>query len=130
MTRNTLFVIGLVAAVCVGFRAGRISPVDVSPGTTAEAGLSSNASLVDNSSSTEALPEPVIGIASLTNDSYVRAIRQCGGIPVVLPNADGSPETIDEYLELLDGLLMPGGADIPPSEWSEEQHPTTNLLDD
>jgi len=73
---------------------------------------------------------PLIGIASLTNDTYVLAIREAGGIPVVLPNGDGSPEKIAEYLELVDGLLMPGGADIPPSEWGEEQHPTTKLLDD
>jgi len=73
---------------------------------------------------------PLIGIASLTNDTYVLAIREAGGIPVVLPNADGSPEKIGEYLDLVDGLLMPGGADIPPSEWGEEPHSTTKLLDE
>lgn len=74
--------------------------------------------------------EPLIGIASLTDATYVRAIRQSGGVPLVLPNTDGSPEAIDEYLELLDGLVMPGGADIPPSEWGEAPHPTTRVLDD
>lgn len=73
---------------------------------------------------------PVIGIASLTSDAYVRAVRQCGGIPVVLPNTDGNPEVIEEYLDLIDGLIMPGGDDIPPSEYGEAQHPTVKLLDD
>jgi GMP synthase-like glutamine amidotransferase len=73
---------------------------------------------------------PLIGIASLTSDTYVRAVLQAGGIPVVLPNADGNTGRIDEYLQLLDGLIMPGGADIPPSEWGEEPHPTTKLLDE
>jgi putative glutamine amidotransferase len=73
---------------------------------------------------------PLIGIASLTSDTYATAVRKAGGIPVVLPNADGNSEKISEYLQLLDGLIMPGGADIPPSEWGEEQHPTTKLLDD
>ncbi|QDT14728.1 gamma-glutamyl-gamma-aminobutyrate hydrolase family protein [Alienimonas californiensis] len=73
---------------------------------------------------------PVIGIASLTGDTYVRAIRDAGGVPVVLPNVDGSPDAVEDYLELLDGLLMPGGADIPPSEWGEAPHPTTKVLDD
>jgi putative glutamine amidotransferase len=73
---------------------------------------------------------PLIGIASLTSDTYVRAVRQAGGIPIVLPNADGNTDRIDEYLQLLDGLIMPGGADIPPSEWGEEPHPTTKLLDE
>lgn len=73
---------------------------------------------------------PVIGIASLSSSAYVRAVRQCGGIPVVLPNTDGNAEAIDQYLEMLDGLLMPGGADIPPSEYGESPHPTANLLDE
>lgn len=74
--------------------------------------------------------EPLIGIASLTSDNYVRAVRESGGIPVVLPNTDGSIEKIGEYLERLDGLILPGGADIPPSEYGEETHETVNLLDD
>lgn len=73
---------------------------------------------------------PVIGIASLTNETYAIAIREAGGIPVVLPNTDGSIETVGHYLQILDGLLMPGGADIPPSEWGEEVHPTTKLLEE
>ncbi len=73
---------------------------------------------------------PLIGIASLNTDAYVQAVRQAGGIPIVLPKGDSSPERIAEYLGLVDGLLMPGGADIPPSEWGEEPHPTTKLLDE
>lgn len=73
---------------------------------------------------------PLIGIASLTSGTYVRAIRASGGIPVVLSNKDASEEAIAAYVARLDGLLMPGGADIPPSEWGEEQHPTTRLLSD
>lgn len=73
---------------------------------------------------------PLIGIASLPNDSYVRAVRTCGGLPIVLPNTDGNATGIEHYLDLLDGLIMPGGADIPPSEWGEDVHPTTRLLDE
>ncbi|MDF1738507.1 MAG: gamma-glutamyl-gamma-aminobutyrate hydrolase family protein [Verrucomicrobiales bacterium] len=73
---------------------------------------------------------PLIGIASLTSENYVRAVRDSGGIPIVLPNTDGSTEKVAAYLDLLDGLLMPGGADIPPSEYGEEPHETVKLLDD
>lgn len=73
--------------------------------------------------------KPLIGIASLTDGNYVRAVRESGATPVILPNTDGCPAAIDEYLEKLDGLLMPGGPDIPPSEWNEEPHPTVKLLD-
>ncbi len=80
--------------------------------------------------SSDATDAPLIGIASLTSDSYVRAVRESGGIPIILPNTDGSTEKVAAYLELLDGLLMPGGADIPPSEYGEEPHETVKLLDD
>ena len=73
---------------------------------------------------------PLIGIASLDQESYIRAVRESGGLPVVLPNTDGSVAMIDSYLEELDGLLMPGGADIPPSEYGEEPHETVEILSD
>jgi putative glutamine amidotransferase len=73
---------------------------------------------------------PLIGIASLTGEGYVQAVRESGGIPVVLPNTGGNEERIPDYLELLDGLLLPGGADIPPSEYGEEAHESVELLDE
>lgn len=41
---------------------------------------------------------PLIGIASLDDPNYIRAVREHGGIPVVLPNTDGSIDRIDDYL--------------------------------
>lgn len=73
---------------------------------------------------------PLVGIASLDSDSYVDAVRASGGIPVVLPNSDPSPSTIRGYLERLDALLLPGGADIPPSEYGEKPHETVEILDE
>ncbi len=97
----------------------------------AAAGLPSALGLPSAFAQQPAAPrKPLIGIASLTDSNYVRAIRESGALPVILPNTDGSAAGIDEYLEILDGLLMPGGADIPPSEWGEEPHPTVKLLDD
>ena len=79
---------------------------------------------------TTAKRAPLIGIASLTSEAYVRAIRESGGVPVVLPNTGGNTDRVPEYLDRLDGLLMPGGADIPPLEYGEAQHETVELLDD
>lgn len=73
---------------------------------------------------------PLIGIASVNGEAYVRAIRAAGGVPVILPNQDDDPAAIDAYLEELDGLLLPGGADIPPAEYGEEVHPTVEILDE
>ena len=79
------------------------------------------------------IDKPIIGIASLSDSTYVRAIRDAGAIAVILPNTDGADENetrIAEYLDVLDGLLMPGGPDIPPSEYGEEPHPTVQVLGD
>lgn len=130
MKQNAIFTVGLVAAVLVGFQFGKSSSVDELAETSLQAGVAVDSLPGGKKKSAQTFSQPVIGIASLTNDSYVRAIRECGGIPIVLPNTDGSSQKIDQYLQLLDGLLMPGGPDIPPSEWGEQQHPTTKLLDE
>lgn len=72
---------------------------------------------------------PLIGIASVNGEAYVLAVRQAGGIPVILPDTNDDPAAIAGYLERLDGLLMPGGADIPPSVYGEEPHSTVEVLD-
>ena len=114
--RSFLTFISIIAAICIGFFVGQntnLNPNRVSP-STAE----------------EKFHAPLIGIASLTNDTYVEDIQKAGGVPIVLPNGDGSSDKIAEYLELLDGPIMPGGADIPPSEWGEGPPPTTRILED
>lgn len=70
---------------------------------------------------------PLIGIASVDNVRCVRAVREAGGVPVILPMSGGA-EAIPDYLERLDGLLMPGGLDIPPAIYGEEVHETVAPL--
>ncbi|QDT63592.1 gamma-glutamyl-gamma-aminobutyrate hydrolase family protein [Calycomorphotria hydatis] len=123
--RSFIFAFGLVTASFIGIHTG--IPAKFSSSAVAEEQTVSSQTLSPRSSG-QTQPKPIIGIASLTSDNYVRAIRQCGGVPVVLPNTDGSDESIQEYLELLDGLVMPGGADIPPAEYGEDPHPTTSVL--
>ena len=115
MKKRFFFRALLVAAACwIGCLAGQSSPKD-HPAAAPVESLSR---------------KPLIGIASLTDSNYVRAVRDSGAVPVILPNTGGSTAMIDEYLTKLDGLLLPGGADIPPSEWNEEPHATTKVLDD
>lgn len=114
--RSFLTFISIIAAICIGFFVGQNTTI--------------NPNRVSSSTVEEKFDAPLIGIASLTNDTYVQAVKKAGGVPIVLPNGDGSSDKIAEYLELLDGLIMPGGADIPPSEWGEEPHPTTRILED
>lgn len=55
-------------------------------------------------------------------DGYLDAVRRAGGDPVPLdPTAtDGERETA---LSAMDGLLLPGGADLDPALYGEQPHP-------
>lgn len=52
-------------------------------------------------------------------DTYAGAIRAAGGLPVILPVADGDPGLMAEYLGAVDGLLFPGGGDVAPAYYGE-----------
>jgi putative glutamine amidotransferase len=63
--------------------------------------------------------------AFLLARSYVRAIQDAGGLVVMIPPDPALREEPDEVLELLDGLILAGGADIDPSAYGAERHPET-----
>lgn len=144
-SKHLLLGLGFLLSVAVSFQAGRMSPVAperigsaiAQPVSvpTSEASVvlplpATEAPAIEGLLAGDAVREPLIGIASYGSQTYVAAIESCGGIPVVLPDATANEDRIDDYLDLLDGLLMPGGPDIPPSEYGEEPHPTVKLLDD
>lgn len=75
--------------------------------------------------------KPLIGISLRFNNSnrhlylpsdYSEAVESAGGLPVhisLLPNGD-YPKNI---LNLIDGILLPGGGDIDPLRYGEEPRP-------
>lgn len=54
-----------------------------------------------------------------SNQAYVQAIEDAGGISVLIPYVQSLPE-LDHILERLDGVLLPGGADIQPLHYRED----------
>ncbi len=64
---------------------------------------------------------PLIGISHTLDPDYAAAVVRAGGRPVTLLH---DVEKIPEHLERLDGLVLPGGRDIPPWTYGEEAHPT------
>jgi putative glutamine amidotransferase len=51
----------------------------------------------------------------LLSEKYVRAVEAAGGIPLVLP-----PQTaVDALVDIVDGVLFSGGADIAPSRFGD-----------
>jgi gamma-glutamyl-gamma-aminobutyrate hydrolase PuuD len=81
---------------------------------------------------------PVIGITSYAQPArwgawdlpaaliplmYVEAVERAGGRPVVIPPSEnGAGETLD----LLDGVVFSGGADVDPASYGAEPHPLTD----
>lgn len=88
---------------------------------------------------------PVIGItcsltASAIGDSahslernivardYAGAIEHAGGTPLLIPHV-GNLECIDQYLGVLDGLVLSGGGDIDPLLFGQEPHRNIGSVD-
>jgi putative glutamine amidotransferase len=63
--------------------------------------------------------------AYLLPRSYIRAIQGAGGIAVMLPPDEALERDPDDVLDLLDGLILAGGADIDPASYGEAPHPET-----
>ncbi|MEM9066515.1 MAG: gamma-glutamyl-gamma-aminobutyrate hydrolase family protein [Planctomycetota bacterium] len=86
---------------------------------------------------------PVIGITTVfrgedsavrdgkaeINMTYVEAVREAGGLPVLIPPGVAADESLRRrYMELCDGMVFVGGADVPPSFYGEQQHETVYPL--
>jgi putative glutamine amidotransferase len=59
--------------------------------------------------------------AALLPATYVQAVERAGGRPLLVPPA----EAVEETLEALDGLILPGGSDLEPELYGQEPHPET-----
>jgi putative glutamine amidotransferase len=76
--------------------------------------------------------EPAGGYSRLPwyaiRENYCAAIARAGGLPIALPH---QAELVDAYVDLLDGLVVTGGAfDLDPSWYgASERHPTVRTKD-
>lgn len=84
------------------------------------------------------MKRPVIGITSSqlvetaghgvftrhsVTTAYSDAVRVAGGVPIILPFY---PEIAMEMFDLVDGLIISGGADLDPTRFGEDEvHPET-----
>jgi putative glutamine amidotransferase len=83
---------------------------------------------------------PIIGITSVFEEgdsgsasrttvrfTYVQAVLDNGGVPVVLPTVKDE-EAISRYVSDLDGLVLIGGLDIPPDAYGQQPHETVKVM--
>ena len=62
------------------------------------------------------------------NAGYVNAVAQAGAIPVVLPIVEQN-EDVSRLLDMLDAVVMIGGADLDPCRDGFMRHPSVRQLD-
>ena len=79
--------------------------------------------------------KPRIGITSsyswkkeffYLGEYYVKAVKEAGGIPYVIP-AKMEPDFLDDLVEILDGLLLSGGGDTDPKYYGSEIFETLSI---
>jgi putative glutamine amidotransferase len=63
--------------------------------------------------------------AALLPLNYVEAVQRAGGLALMLPPDPRATEDPDQLLELIDGLILAGGADIDAASYGHEAHPQT-----
>jgi putative glutamine amidotransferase len=63
--------------------------------------------------------------AYLLDRNYVDSVQAAGGIAFLLPPDPEAGSEPDAWLDVLDGLILAGGADIDPAAYGAEPHPMT-----
>jgi putative glutamine amidotransferase len=63
--------------------------------------------------------------AALLPLNYIHAIQQAGGLALMLPPDERLAEDPSEALDLIDGLILAGGADIDPASYGAAPDPHT-----
>jgi putative glutamine amidotransferase len=58
--------------------------------------------------------------------TYVSAIQEAGGAPLLFPSVDVHVEDPGRLLDLVDGLFLPGGRDLDATIYGSEAHPSND----
>ena len=64
--------------------------------------------------------------ACLLPARYARAVESAGGLPVLIPVQDLSPEDAGRLLHRLDAVILSGGPDVNPERYGAPAHESTS----
>jgi putative glutamine amidotransferase len=67
--------------------------------------------------------------AAMVPLTYVRAIARAGGRPLLIAPTPADLDDPSELLDLLDGVLVTGGADVDPASYGAEPHEQTEAAE-
>jgi putative glutamine amidotransferase len=79
------------------------------------------------------MDDPIIGITADVESQrhqvgagYATAVREAGGVPVILPC---EPDCAAAYVKLCDGLVLSGGGDPATERWGQPTHAQARRMD-
>lgn len=92
------------------------------------------------------MPRPIIGVPTqnlqslggvpadippswVMSQRYIRTLTAAGALPWMIPLVGDDEETLRGIYDELDGVFLPGGADIDPATYGEERHPRCDKSD-
>jgi putative glutamine amidotransferase len=65
---------------------------------------------------------------NISQRTYTDRVDEAGGLPLLLPTSEAGTSDPGSVVEMLDGLLLSGGADLDPASYGAEPDPlTTNF---
>jgi putative glutamine amidotransferase len=72
---------------------------------------------------------PTIPSSWVMSQRYVLTLTSVGAIPWMIPLVGDDEETLRGIYAGLDGVFLPGGADVDPASYNEERHPLCDRSD-
>ena len=63
------------------------------------------------------------------NQAYARAVELTGGSPVLIPLLSPESPALRALFDALDGILLPGGADLQPETYGASRHSKLGAVD-
>jgi len=60
---------------------------------------------------------------------YILTLTAAGAAPLMIPLVSNDEETLRAIYESLDGVFLPGGADVDPASYGAEKHPLCDKTD-